>query len=442
MTPRFARTVAAGLLLAAVSCIAISTPATAVPSYARQTKLACNACHLQFPVLNEFGREFKLNGYTLIERPTIHEKDESGRKILDLPLPQLLSVMFQTDFTNTGKGEPGLKNNNIEFPDQLSLFLAGRLAPKVGSFLQLTYSGEDDKFGFDNTDIRIADRREVKGTDVVYGLSLNNNPTVSDPWNSTPAWGFPYASSPSAPTPAASPLVAGGLEQEVAGATVYALVHGLLYTEAGVYGSAPLGVTRPLDPVGTLTGAVPYWRVAVQKGWGANHLMIGHYGLFASVNPGGGAANSRFTDLAADFQYQRSLGSDALQIQGTWIYERQGFDAGAGIAQRSHGHLNRASLDATYYRGQKLSFTLAPFWMFGSSDAVLYAPGSVSGSANGSPESGGLVAQASYNPWMNTRLTLQYTAYFQFNGRADNYDGLGREAADNNTLLLQFWGMW
>jgi len=36
-----------------------------VPSFTRQTGLACSACHYQFPQLTPFGRLFKLNGYTL-----------------------------------------------------------------------------------------------------------------------------------------------------------------------------------------------------------------------------------------------------------------------------------------------------------------------------------------------------------------------------------------
>ena len=40
-------------------------PAYAVPSYARQTGLACEACHTVFPQLTPFGRVFKASGYTL-----------------------------------------------------------------------------------------------------------------------------------------------------------------------------------------------------------------------------------------------------------------------------------------------------------------------------------------------------------------------------------------
>ena len=43
----------------------LSQQAQAVPSFARQTGLACNACHTIAPQLNAFGRFFKLHGYVL-----------------------------------------------------------------------------------------------------------------------------------------------------------------------------------------------------------------------------------------------------------------------------------------------------------------------------------------------------------------------------------------
>jgi hypothetical protein len=56
---------------------------------------------------------------------------------------------------------------------------------------------------------------------MVYGTSLNNNPTVNDVWNSTPAWGYPYVASQVAPTPAATTLVEGPLAQQVLGLNPY-----------------------------------------------------------------------------------------------------------------------------------------------------------------------------------------------------------------------------
>src|SRR5690349_12398929 len=55
--------------LLALACVTLSRPASAVPSYARQTGMPCSQCHtLSFgPALTAYGRQFKLNGYTFGE---------------------------------------------------------------------------------------------------------------------------------------------------------------------------------------------------------------------------------------------------------------------------------------------------------------------------------------------------------------------------------------
>jgi hypothetical protein len=45
--------------------LALTSPAEAVPSYARQTGQECIACHVSFPELTPYGRYFKLTGYTI-----------------------------------------------------------------------------------------------------------------------------------------------------------------------------------------------------------------------------------------------------------------------------------------------------------------------------------------------------------------------------------------
>ena len=44
-----------------------------------------------------------------------------------------------------------------------------------------------------------------------------------------------------------------------------------------------------------------------------------------------------------------------------------------------------------------------------------------------------------YNSGLNTKLTAQFTQYSKFNGASDNYDGLGRNASDNNSIYLLAW---
>src|SRR4051794_24235841 len=60
-----------------------------IPSFARQTKLACSVCHYQFPELTPFGRLFKLNGYTLTGlTPITSTQDSTKAATLELaPIP-------------------------------------------------------------------------------------------------------------------------------------------------------------------------------------------------------------------------------------------------------------------------------------------------------------------------------------------------------------------
>ncbi|HVC28149.1 MAG TPA: hypothetical protein VNF48_01215, partial [Gammaproteobacteria bacterium] len=53
------------MILSGLVFALLSMQAQAVPSFARQTGLACNACHTVAPQLNAFGRYFKLHGYVL-----------------------------------------------------------------------------------------------------------------------------------------------------------------------------------------------------------------------------------------------------------------------------------------------------------------------------------------------------------------------------------------
>jgi hypothetical protein len=80
----------------------------------------------------------------------------------------------------------------------------------------------------------------------------------------------------------------------------------------------------------------------------------------------------------------------------------------------------------------------------GSVDSTLYpatdlGAAGVVNSASGSPNTRGWMAEANYLPWLNTKLSLQYTNYTRFNGGSSNYDGVGRNASANNTLYLLLW---
>src|SRR5579863_4181181 len=219
----------------------------AVPSYARQTGLACSGCHYAPPELNPAGRRFKLTGYVDRADETKVVKSDAGKKhaALDLLASLPLSVMLETSFTSTKSPLPTSQNGSFEFPQDISLFLSGAWTSNVGSFLQVTYDTQDDHFTSDNTDIRYANKGKLGGKELVYGVDLNNNPTVEDLWNSTPAWGFPWINSDFAPTPSASAIINGGLAQDVAGLGGFAMWDNHLYVDAAIYRSEHVGGAQP-----------------------------------------------------------------------------------------------------------------------------------------------------------------------------------------------------
>ena len=415
----------------------------AIPSYARQTGLACSACHYQFLTLTPFGRKFKLNGYTLTNLPSLVEKDSTNGGRLGLSPFSMLSAMVTAAVTHTKDALPDTQNDAFALPQELSGFLAGRIAPKIGIFSQFTYAGADGAFGIDNVDIRFADKTTVgSSTEIAYGFTLNNNPAIQDLWNSTPAWGFPFIGSDAAPGGAASTVIDGGLSQNVLGLGGYAMVRNLVYGELTVYRSAFQGAAAPSSATGAIHGVAPYWRLALQKEWEHQYLMVGTFGLHTSLFPDvlSGPRNT-YSDVGVDAQFESKAGTGNVVVRGAWIHERQTLDAAfaAGGSANAKNTLKVFRLNASYYPRQWLGVSGGYFDTRGSTDAGLYAPAPVDGSASGSPKTNGFVGEVDFNPWENTRLGLQYTAYSNFNGGKTDYDGSGRDASGNNTLYAFTW---
>lgn len=444
------RTARVALLLVAASSLsatlARSAEADRVPLFARQTNRMCSACHTNshYLELTDMGRTFKLNGYRLSKIDsllgTIEENTPGGRSELLLSLANSLGFMLQTSFTTTQKAQPGTQNGTALLPDQLSLFLGGRISPKTGGFIQVTYDPQEGTFGMDNVDLRFADSARVFSKTAVVGLSVNNNPTVQDLWNSTPAWGFPWASSSVTPTPAATALIDGNLGQRVLGVTANTMWNKRVYAEFGVYRSMAVGQSAPLDSTasGVISGVAPYWRIALPWSRGSNYLMVGAYGMSANIYPSGitGPTN-RFTDVAIDFMDQAKFGLRILAFHGTWIHETQRWDA--GDAANLTNTLDTYRADVQVHFAHAFCLVVSPFTTHGSSDTLLYVPEPVSGSRTGSPNSTGLIAELDYDMWDNVRLQVQYVTYSKFNGSSQDYDGSGRNAAHNNTLYVVTW---
>jgi hypothetical protein len=440
----------AAAVVTLLSFTALNPPKVqAVPSYARQTGLPCSGCHYAPPELNPAGRRFKLLGYVDRGDDTKSVKADGGKKraALDLLASLPLSVMLETSFTSIKSPLPAAnsatnptattQNGTFEFPQDISLFLSGAWTSNVGSFLQVTYDTQADHFSMDNTDIRFANKTKLGGKELVYGLDLNNNPTVEDLWNSTPAWGYPWIASDFAPVPAASPIINGSLAQDVAGFGGYAMWDNHIYLDAAIYRSGHVGSSQPNPEDGStnnIHGVAPYWRLAFQELTGKTQYEIGTYGMHVRTTTlTSNLPEDEFTDFAFDTQIDRTLfRTDVLSFRGTFIHENSDLLA-SGFGSN---HLNTVMVNAEYHIGNKYTGTFGVFNTGGTVNPALYAPAAVTGSANGDPRGAGYIANLSYWPWQNLQLAAQYTGYTRFNGGSTNYDGSGRSASANNTIYL------
>jgi hypothetical protein len=433
------------LVLTGILITIFSSPNYATPSFARQTNLSCNYCHYTFPELNSFGRMFKLNGYTLVSAEGLEavsaDSDHTTLKILN-SLP--LSAMIQTDYTSLNKAVPGTGNPFVQLPQQISLFVSGEITPRIGSYLQITYDPTSGTLGLDMIDVRYANHTTLGSSDLLYGITLNNNPTMQDVWNSTPVWGFPFAAPGGVPSPTANTLIqlASG---NVAGLGAYALYDKLIYAEISFYHSTPQGADYPPDSTwtGTIKGVSPYWRLALQHQWPDQYLEVGTFGLYSKLYPSGitGLTNN-YTDIGFDAQYEKNIDNGSSVILHTsYIAEKQNPDAdyNAGVSANASNNLSSFKIDATYNFPEYVALSAGYFLTGGSSDAGLYPAGAVTGSNNASPNSNGEILQVTFLPWLNTQFAIQYMLYNQFNGSSTNYDGSGRNASDNNTLYIVGW---
>lgn len=119
-------------------CMTLLIPgqASAVPAFARQKAKPCTSCHFQhFPALNEFGREFRAEGYTMVdedEKALIREDD------LSLPMVLNASLITKLRYNKTnGNTKEGTDYGVIEWPDEAALMVGGRLAESAGFLMEL-----------------------------------------------------------------------------------------------------------------------------------------------------------------------------------------------------------------------------------------------------------------------------------------------------------------
>jgi hypothetical protein len=129
-------------LAGVMAAVAFAPEASAVPVFARQTGMACSACHFQhFPLLNGFGRAFKSAGFTMMGAQGKVEGEH-----LDIPDRLNWAVLTTTRVQNvSGSAGAGVGAPRFLTPSdggEAALFYGGRIAEFAGFLAEMGASAK------------------------------------------------------------------------------------------------------------------------------------------------------------------------------------------------------------------------------------------------------------------------------------------------------------
>lgn len=415
-----------------------SPPAEATALYSRQTGQACGACHTAPPELTPFGRRFMLGGFTM-----------TGG---DRGVP--LSGYAEAAFTHLTQDDPNpaehlRPNDNVRL-QRVKLISGGTITDNVGAFGELVYSPVGGQLRVGNIDLRWSDSSTVAGHDLLYGVSVNNNPGFQDPWNSTPARSWPYVRTIAGPMPRTPALLDGPLAQRAVGASLYGFLDDAWYAEFGAYGGLRRSLQDALGLDGAsqrrIRGTALYARVAREAKLPGGSLTVGASALATSLDrpadPGSG--NDRVRTIGVDLLWQTARGPHETTLRAAVHHERwaTGEAVGPGFAMQAWNRLESFKVSASYLHAKNQSATVGYFRRTGSTDPLFF------GTRTGRPDTAGIQLDAfvinpffappSWHPGMRTRIGATLMHYTAFDGARDDYDGNGRSASDNDSLLVYF----
>ena len=142
--------IAAGLLALLAGLVAVAGPgrAEAVPAFARQYDLQCNACHTRPPRLNRFGEQFHMMGFQIpsAAQPggivTNVREDGTVKTLIDSLALRVEGGLFEYS------ASPRETETKFAPPDEITLFVARPLLPELSIFIEI--EGEPNAVAFEN----------------------------------------------------------------------------------------------------------------------------------------------------------------------------------------------------------------------------------------------------------------------------------------------------
>jgi len=447
--------------------------AGAVPSFARQTGMACSMCHTVWPELTPYGRRFKLNGYTLTTKPAdvsdylVTDSTQTTVRNVVLSYVSPLSAIVTSNYVQYARAVPSptaktpgstYNTTDLTIPGSFTLMYAGRIADNIGTFTQIGWTNSTNLFSMAPSELlRYADHTEDRN--VVWGVSLNNSLAKMDLWDS-PVHGFTHNAYGGSGGFAGG---TGGIGLKAPktggpggdGVAAFSMIGDALYVEAGAAHSDALGhgtLLNGADDAGQDSGWNPQLRVAYEWDWDKSSLMIGGQASHTDVYGPTAALNSaqsptianQFADFSADWQYQYIADQHLWSTSGAITTERQslnpqyvvttaGGNAPVGTAAYSNSidYMRQVNLNAMYWYRRRYGATVSWIDNNGTHDTLQYG-------GNGTPHNQYWTFEADYMPFLNVRIFAQYNAYTVVSGKESPFyqlngsSGVNGKASDNN----------
>ncbi|MCW8917854.1 MAG: hypothetical protein OQL08_03460 [Gammaproteobacteria bacterium] len=124
-------------LAAIVGLTAVAFEAQATPAFARQMEMNCFACHNQsLPMLNAFGRQFKLSGYTM----TAGNKSMITGGDLGTSVPLAVNAGIGIKANNLSTDQTGARDT-YSVPAGSAIMISGKAAENMGVNTLWNYDG-------------------------------------------------------------------------------------------------------------------------------------------------------------------------------------------------------------------------------------------------------------------------------------------------------------
>ena len=452
----------------------------AIPSFARQTGLACDVCHTVFPHLTPFGREFKLHGYTYDYSALIKMVRDAAKKraaeeggMPDLVINKIPMVSVRiagvwanqdggsvvphgqiTDGQNVFSQPAGYPTNDtFNLVKDDSLYIAGEITPHLGAWVEIggwndngnaaTLAGYDAILnGGDHT---------VDNKNFTYGLSFENVVGFDDVGQAGPGnWGVPLMNPLSTHNTLFDPFNGTPIE----GVEAYAMLGD--FTNGGIYGNIGLYApstgndegTPPAPTVGRIAGGSGYnWEGAKHvdtyvnveywlPGFKNIYSMIGAFGYFGQEKMEN-ASSVQYSDNVNDYgleaQAQYIGGKNLVEffgeVQKQHDSEFYGTDQWTGISYSTNGtSVNRTgiALKADYY--YKRTYGVYIKYMYANSSQVQDLDYS------------GYIVGVSWYPWQNVNVRVEHMMWSKYHpGQAYYYQlyGVKPSASDFDVTAVK-----